>query len=928
MKGNILVIFFLFLQISPSTSISGLSILNGASNAVGGLNSGLGMISRSKSVNAVSQMLRGEDSATVRESLAQAVTTLAVLDIGGGALVPVTTHIIEAITRRSSFRATMQAWGVYNKRLKDMFNQSYKKLSEDAMKRLLNHEKGRVLRAFKGDVGKLQRASKTLKYINRAKRWFHVKTAAQVLGPLFDSIGIGVNSWALGTAIRDCNNSPKTCNKGAIASASLGIVSGAVGVGVFIATLVVSSSVAAVLGPVGAVVSFALAICATLIELFYKPPVDQDAIEYRKKLKMIQELDRYSRLQLYTANKFMANNIITRGDFYVVNQGLLPRWIDPNKKLEFGNSESENPRKIVRRPGVCEKPIVGYPSLSTPIRLIPKHDPDECPLLVDGKNINGRNTGDDVGHSFYGFTSNARTLEKEEPHQPNKAYSGSMILINTNEVQSSQLKEEGLDETLRSIYIDTSKKGNYKSYDDVVALGNMKNLDRTATVTIDTGNGNDVLNIDGFVSVYGSKLHGKLGPGFNTLSFLGMPDKKDSEIRGIEYNPFNGNLAFFIGKSRRKDTVGNVGPVSVLGGSPFEDIVYLFTDRKGQNSDDFTVIKFKGKATYVIDIDDVSCLSSGRYRAGIKFTPHFKIIDSTDNGQKGERMCENHNPLLKITNFGSWGVANDILYDGNQIKIYGKDLSKQTGNGNDTTDDPGVVPSARRCSGEPADGSHPMGGEDGKRLLATVSFHTKCPGKVEAFNEVGRCMMARKTLSELDLVFFNGNRFVTDFTQNVESMQPDIPKIDVCTLKCPQQQVSHSTQIKLGRGSRDYLVIKNDLFLDPCGIDGEGAEMFLKKKGKSIWELEFRGEHEKFTGDGKRHELRGVEWIVNEYGDKIVNLKTMKKDEIDLFDEYTRKTVIDIAKRARREQTDEVADTLEQCLQKSRHIDANICKTN
>jgi len=185
-------------------------------------------------------------------------------------------------------------------------------------------------------------------------------------------------------------------------------------------------------------------------------------------------------------------------------------------------------------------------------------------------------------------------------------------------------------------------------------------------------------------------------------------------------------------------------------------------------------------------------------------------------------------------------------------------------------------------------------------------------------------MMARKKLSELDLVFFNGNRFVTDFTQNVESMQPDIPKIDVCTLKCPEQKVSHSTQIKLGRGSRDYLVIKNDLFLDPCGIDGEGAEMFLKKKGKSIWKLEFRGEHEKFTGDGKRHELKGVEWIVNEYGDKIVNLKTVKKDEIDLFDEYTRKTVIDIAKRARREQTDEV----EQCLHKSRHIDANICKTN
>ena len=141
-----------------------------------------------------------------------------------------------------------------------------------------------MLLAFQGDVGRLQSSSKTLKYINRAKRWFRVKTAGQILGPLFDSIGIGVNSWALSTAIRDCNEAPKTCNRGAIAAASLGIVSGVVGVGVFVVSLVVSSSVAAVLGPVGAVMSLTLAICATLIELFYQPPVDEEAIKYRQKL--------------------------------------------------------------------------------------------------------------------------------------------------------------------------------------------------------------------------------------------------------------------------------------------------------------------------------------------------------------------------------------------------------------------------------------------------------------------------------------------------------------------------------------------------------------------------------------------------------------------------------------------------------------------
>ena len=923
MKENILVICFLSLQFSPSTSLSNLAILNGASNAAGGLNSGLGMISRSKSVNAVSQMLRGEDSAKIRESLAQAVTTLAVLDIGGGALVPVTHHIIEAITTDKSFEATMNAWGVYNQRLKDSFNAPFKKLSEIEVKRLLNIEKKKVLLAFKGDVAKLKSSSKTLKYINRAKRWFRVKAAAKILGPLFDTIGIGVNSWALSTAIRDCNESPKTCNRGAIASASLGIVSGVVGVGVFVASLVVSSSVAAVLGPVGAIVSLTLAICATLIELFYKPPVDEEAIAYRKKINMIQELDRFSRLQLYHANKFMANNKITRGDLYVANQGQLPRWTDPTKKLEFGLSDSENPRKTFIRPGLCEKPIIKNGPVSYRVPQIIK----QCPLLVDGKNIKAQK-GEDIGYGFYGYTTNARSMTKgeAEQHQPSEAYNGVMVLVNTNEVQSSKLKKEDLDETLRGIVIDTNKKGKYGVYDDVVALGNMNNLDSSATVTIKTGHGNDVLNIDGFVSVHGDKLHADLGLGYNTLSFLGLPDNEDSEIQGIEFNPRDNRLHYFTGRSRRKDIVGSVHGVSVLGASPFQDIVHLHSDYKKANGDDFPVIKFKGKATYVIDIDTV--VSSLNWKQ-ISSIPHFKIFDSTDNGQNGGDKCQNHKPLLKIINFGSQGVANDVLYDGRQIKIYGIDARQQKRNGNHTEDDSGLQLPARRCSGEPADGSHPMGGGGGKSLLVTVSFHTKCPGEVSAFNKNGGCMMAPRKVSELDLLFFNGDNLFTDFTQNVQSNYRNTRNVDVCTLKCPQHPVSRSTEIKLGQGDRDYLVIKNDLFLDPCGIDGEGADMILKRKKRGFfWELEFKGKHEKFTGAGKRHRLKGIEWIVNEYGEKIVNLRKVRKDEINLFDEYTRKTVTDIADRARREQTDEVADTLTQCLKTSGHIDANICKTN
>ena len=933
MKENLLVILFLSIQCSPSTSLSGLSILNSASNKVGYLNSGLGMISRSKNVNAASQMLRGEDDAAVRESLAQAVTTLAVLDIGGGALVPVTQHIIDTITTDSAFKATRDAWGVYREGLEETFKQNFKRLPESAVKRLLTNKKNQVLNAFETDLGKVHnipKYSKTMKYINRAKRWFRAKTAAKVLGPLFDCIGIGVNSWALHTAIRDCNDNPRTCNKGAIASASLGIVSGVVGVGVFVATLVVSSSVSAVLGPVGALVSFTLAICATLIELFYKPPVDEEEIRRRKTFQMIQVLESYSRRQLHSANNFMAYNKITRGDLYVVNQGQLPLWIDKNDKLKFGKSESENPREIVYYRGTCES---GYNwRVHRYGGFAPTNgggDPRRCPLLVDGKNIEAGDVAndddDDVGYGFYGFTTNARNLKRYELLQPDQDYNGSIILVNTDAVQSSEFKKEDLDEPLRGIEIDTAKKGNYEAYDDVVALGNMKNLDSSAKVTIRTGLGNDVLNIDGFVGQGTNQLDADLGPGFNTLSFLGMSEN-DPDITGIIYDAKNGKVKIYHNGFRQND-VGFVKPVSVLGASPFNlDVIYLFADEKAENGEDFTVVKFKGKAEYRIKMSQVAPMSNRRKKLH-PFIPHFKIIDTTDNGNEGENKCENDHPLLQVYELHDSTVANDILYNGTHIKIYGKGRDQWLRDAQDPLDGQKASPPIRKCYGEP-DGSHPIGGRDGKRLLLTVSFHTKCPGKVEAENEFGACVTKPRLVSELDSVFFDGENIFSNFRGDIQSSQPRLSKADVCTLRCPPQQVTSPSTINLGRGT-NYLVIKNDLFLDPCGIDGEDSDMILKREDGETWELEFTGEHDKFTGNGKKHQLKGVKWIVNEYGHKIVDLEEVREDVINLFDEYTRKTALDIGNQVRREQTDEVADTLTECLQSQTAQGlANICKTD
>ena len=454
----------------------------------------------------------------------------------------------------------------------------------------------------------------------------------------------------------------------------------------------------------------------------------------------------------------------------------------------------------------------------------------------------------------------------------------------------------------------------------------MKNLDRSAKVTIRTGLGNDVLNIDGFVGQGTNQLDADLGPGFNTLSFLGMSEN-NSQITGIYYDARDGIVEMF-GYGFGQHSVGHVKPVSVLGASPFsQDMIYLFAHNKVENGEDFTVVKFKGKAEYFIRISQVA-VTSNRLKTVHPFTPHFKIIDTTDNGQEGENKCQNHHPLLSLTNFHMSSVANDVLYNGTHIKIYGRGIGERKREAKDTVYDSHVSPPSRRCSGEPEDGSHPIGGRDGKRLLLTVSFHTKCPGKVEALNEYSGCMMKTRFISELDSVFFDGESLFTSFSEDVQSRQPRLPKADVCTLKCPQQRVTRSTTINLGRGT-DYLVVKNDLFLDPCGINGEDSDMILRRKDGDTWELEFTGEHDKFTGSGRKHQLKGVKWIVNEYGHKIVDLEEIREDVINLFDEYTRKTALDIGNQVRREQTDEVADTLTECLQSQTAQGlANICKTD
>lgn len=927
MKENILVICFLSLHFSPSTAVSGKAILEKVTSVFAKpTNVAFGTYSRSATVAALSRLQRGENGDKVKESLNQVISTLALLDVGGGILVPGVQILVDAIAKETAFRATRRAFATYNGKMVGQLNrQSWSSLKSADMKKLLKVQKQKILSTFSDDVAGLSRHSKVLKHIKRAKNLFRVKSLAQVLGPLFDTVAVGINTWALSTTIRDCNNDPNNCNRGAIASASLGIASGLIGVGTFVAALVTTGTVSAVLGPVGALVSVMLAICATLIELYYPDPARLNAIRREQRLSFMRQLDQYSRKQLYAVHQFMAEKKVERSDVYVVNQALLPRYFNINNELIFGEDNAKNTRKIVFIPGKCHDPWNGVDRFAPPGG---RHFGNVlyCPTLIDGMKISLESRNDETGYGFYGFTKGAQAVRSwgRSRFRPSEPYKGSIVLINTDQVQRSELKKQlaHLNKELRSIRINTQMKGKGGAYDDLVAVGNMENLYQNGRIRILTGDGNDALNIDGFPSRQEGKFEAILGSGHNTLSFLGMPEDRSFDIKGIEYDPQSKKLHYFLGSNRRKHYVGTVGEIKILSASPFQDVVHLSASKKSQSGDDFIVFKFKGKADYIIDIKKIAKTVTGKPLV-------FKIIDNTDNGQSGETKCNNHNPLLKIINIGTSGVSNDILYRANsrQVWIYGKDTSQQDQNGifNNTDDhSTAAVSPVSRCSGEPGDGSHPKGGI-GKKLLAKVSFQTKCPGKVKAdTDENGNCMMAGRKVSELDHIFYDGNHYSTDFTRDMKARDPTSPKTSICTLKCPQSQVTRSTKIEIGFRPNGVLVIRNDLFLYPCDMEKEGV-LRLTKISCLLWQL--RLESAKFAGGGKIHQLYGFKKIVNENGDTIVDLSQEKRIEIDLYKMYAKKTVNAMAESARRDRSNEVANSLEECYRSSKSLsNASICR--
>ena len=161
----------------------------------------LGAYSRSSTVATLS-LLEQEKLEETQEALVQSALTLSLLDVGGGAVLPAAEEITNYVRSKPEFAGTRRAWENYNKVLK---NEAAKSAKRSVDQGAIRKAKQALKNALKVDADKFPRFSKVGKAFTKAGKWLRGASVFDVLGPITDTLTIGLNVWGLEMAIKDNN---------------------------------------------------------------------------------------------------------------------------------------------------------------------------------------------------------------------------------------------------------------------------------------------------------------------------------------------------------------------------------------------------------------------------------------------------------------------------------------------------------------------------------------------------------------------------------------------------------------------------------------------------------------------------------------------------------------------------------------------------
>eukprot|EP00794_Sanderia_malayensis_P010819 gene10819-biopygen8649 len=580
----------------------------------------LGTYWRSNTLAGFAQMKRGEMQESM-ETFNLAVSTLAVWDLGQGVAYPIADKLINKVILKyqDDFQRTLNAFKDYRNVMKtNVLDDATKATDASVLKGKLVNSKGDIAKAFQLDVESgLSRFKNTQIYgdlvtdLKGIKTWTKAAKWADVFaGPLFDAATVAVSAWQLSEAIK--NNDPF-----AIASSSLGLASGLAGLtGFAVAALATAgTTLAAVAGPVGAIIGAILGIASIIVEIIatLNPYTKID-----KDLSMLNELRDASKKYLDADFENLQKLIPSQANFsfswvYELNQGHL---ID----LVTGRAR-EHQRPVEFRLDKTGKMENGYMVVGKKKQFDKRKYPNNFFWNPSGIV--------DLGYDFYG--------KKITPE-----LKGATVIVSTELVS-------GKGAELRGVDVQTFQSAEDAMPDSVV-LDDLYDMALWSTLKVETGGGNDVIVMNGLIGKpghidypghkgykwgYGDKIRIKTTVDSsvdaktrenNILSFEGMSKKNNHGLLGVYFEMTGGSLYYISEKegSKKKYNFGEVTGIKMFIGTPFNDAVafsmdydYVIRQTKGTNE---YILSTTSWGPFSITIDD-QCEEPGKLK--IEKAHHF-----------------------------------------------------------------------------------------------------------------------------------------------------------------------------------------------------------------------------------------------------------------------------------------------------------------
>lgn len=603
-------------------------------------------------IEAYTNYVHGEKDAL--SNLLLNIATLALANVGGMAASSIIPYF-ENVVKKKVFTKTIQTMELHNLQLyedaKDLLSAVRHQTMTDLKIKTkiqsstvqLTKWRNQALQNFKTDLRAIKVKHPSLyKAIKSNTKWLRSGgRILKALGPLFDLISLGINSFVLHTSEPGTN---------AHTSAALGITGSVLGITGFLLGLVSvvfpPASVAAIAAGISSTVTtgagITLGVSSAVVALLPEKENERNPdLEPNIAFGNILGVAHYNeKLETYVKNatSFLNKTGTYNWEYvYIMSQANVVEWEKVNNKIKVtghnGKLESEAIDPMIDQKN---SPLLHCLPYENILNVNGNKQTSNTLLNLECENTEN---GKVIGFDFVGSKNNFTAKDDTK-------FQGYIVICHTEAIRNDSI-------FLRGIEIDTESEGveaDHTNGNDLIILGDFEQIDDEERIIIRTGKGSDILSITGLIAsrrIVEKKngIDAYLGDGYNLLSFAAMqkslgqlhyqdlyPISGYFHFIGIKYNAATSKIyyRFITGDDTNKkyvkqQLVGSIKGVRTLDCSPFNDEVILDVPLQKENYDgieDLSVVNQSGENKYYITITDDEV--NGRIRRFIIFDRSYQ----------------------------------------------------------------------------------------------------------------------------------------------------------------------------------------------------------------------------------------------------------------------------------------------------------------